>query len=130
MSEGDIILLDLLQPDGSIKLRPALILKQLPKYNDFLICGISSQLHQYIQDYDEILSETNPDFHRTGLRKTSVIRLCFLAVVQEERIAGTIGNIKAPLHKALLERLAAFLVKQDFLKIKTKQYSPKFRPTV
>lgn len=48
MKEGDIVLVDLPQSAGGSKLRPALILKQLPQYNDFLVCGISTQINQYI----------------------------------------------------------------------------------
>ena len=46
MREGGIILANLQLADGSVKLRPVLLLKQLPVYNDFLVCGISTQLHQ------------------------------------------------------------------------------------
>ncbi len=80
MKEGDIVLINLLQSDGSYKIRPALILKLLPKYNDFLVCGISTQIHQYIKDLDEMLDENKTNFSATGLRQTSLIRLSFLAV--------------------------------------------------
>ena len=110
MQEGDIILVDLPQSDGSYKLRPALILKQLPKYKDFLVCGISTQINQYQKDFDIILDDENVDFRETGLRKTSVIRLLFLAVIQSERIAGKIGKTQALIHKGLLQRLARFIL--------------------
>ncbi len=110
MNGGDIILIDLLQSDGSYKLRPALILKQLPKYNDFLVCGISSQISQYIKGFDEILNEHNKNFTDTGLHTTSVIRLFFLAVVQNERLAGKIGKIQVALYKDMLHRLSNFLM--------------------
>ena len=42
MKEGDIALVELIQSDGSSKLRPVLLLKILPKYNDYLVCGIST----------------------------------------------------------------------------------------
>ncbi len=73
MHEGDIILIDFPQCDGSYKSRPALILKQLPKYNDFLVCGISAQISQYIHDCDEIINEHDLHFHETGLLKTILI---------------------------------------------------------
>ncbi len=88
MQEVDIILIDFPQSDGSYKSRPALILKQLPKYNDFLVCGISAQISQYIHDFDEIINEHDAHFYETGLRTTPLIRLFFLAVAQNERIAG------------------------------------------
>jgi mRNA interferase MazF len=75
MKEGNIVLVDLPQSGGGSKLRPALILRQLPKYNDFLVCGISTQINQYIKDLDEILNEDDIDFDQTGLNKTSLIRI-------------------------------------------------------
>ena len=109
MKESDIVLIDFPQSDGGSKLRPALILKCLPKYNDFLVCGISTQINQYIKDLDEILSENDIDFKTTGLCKTSLIRIFFLAVVSSQKISGSIGEIPAILHKEILQRLAKFL---------------------
>lgn len=110
MRAGDIVLIELPQSDGNYKLRPALILKMLPKYNDFLVCGLSTQLNQYIKDYDEIMHEGDAYFHETGLRKTLLIRLFFLAIIQNERTSGSIGKIPSALHKELLQRLAKFIV--------------------
>ncbi len=110
MQPGDIALIEMLQTDGHYKLRPALILKQLPKYKDFLVCGISTQTHQYIKDFDEILDETDFHFIETGLHKTSLIRLSFVAVVPSANISGSIGKIQSALHKELLQRLAQFLI--------------------
>jgi len=110
MRESDIVLIDLIQSDGSYKLRPALILKRLPKYNDFLVCGISTQLHQYIEGLDEVLNKENNNFAATGLHQTSIIRLSFLAVIPSKNIPGVIGKIDYTLHKELLQRLANFLV--------------------
>lgn len=109
MHESNIVLIDLPQADGGSKVRPALILKRLPKYQDFLVCGISTQIHQFIEDYDVIINDDDRYFDKTGLHKTSIIRLFFLAVVSAENISGSIGNIPHSLHKKLLDRLAMFL---------------------
>lgn len=93
MQAGDIALIAMLQTDGNYKLRPALILKQLPKYKDFLVCGISTQIYQHIKDFDEILNESNLHFIETGLHKTSLIRLSFIAVVPSANISGSIGKV-------------------------------------
>ena len=52
MKEGNIILTPIPQANGEIKNRPTLILREMPKYQDFLICGISTQLKQYIPNFD------------------------------------------------------------------------------
>ena len=110
MTEGDIVLIHLPQTNGTSKLRPALLLKQLPKYNDYLACGISSQLHQYLRNIDEILDITDINFPKTGLRSPSVIRLLFIAVIPTNQITGTIRKISPSLHKQLLRRLSNFLI--------------------
>lgn len=111
MREGEIILAGLLQSDGNIKLRPVLLLKQLPGHNDFLVCGISTQLHQLINNFDELIHEKSNNFIQTGLRQSSIIRLGFLAVIPNNKVPGNIGRIDAAPHKNLLERLAKYLVK-------------------
>lgn len=87
MREGEIVLASIPQFDGTIKLRPVLLLKQLPGYNDFLVCGISTQLHQLINGFDELLSDKSTDFVQTGLRQSSVIRLGFLGIVPNNKIS-------------------------------------------
>lgn len=110
MKEGDIILAELPQADGNTKLRPALVLKLLPRYNDFLVCGISTQLHQLIPGFDELINKDDNYFGQTGLRQSSLIRLSYLAVIPNRTVAGSIGKIDTTLHKNLLERLAKYLV--------------------
>lgn len=46
MKEADVVLTPVPQADGAIKNRPAVILREMPPYKDFLICGVSTQLHQ------------------------------------------------------------------------------------
>lgn len=111
MKEGDVALAVLPQADGKTKLRPVLLLRQLPPpYNDFLVCGISSQIHQMINNFDDIISVKNNDFKESGIIKESIIRLSFLAVISNNIIAGTIGNISGERHKKLLHRLSDYLI--------------------
>jgi mRNA interferase MazF len=111
MKEGDIILTALPQADGKIKLRPALILRVMPQYDDYLVCGISTQNFHFINGFDELLKESDPDFKASGLLKDSVIRLSFLAVLNKKIIAGTIGNLSVKRHNNLLQNLADYLIK-------------------
>lgn len=103
MKEGDIVLIDLLQSDGNLKLRPALILKKLPKYNDFLVCGISTQLHQYIKNDDEILDGNDTHFHHTGLYKTSLVRLFFWPLLKRKRLRVQLERLHQPCIKTYLK---------------------------
>ncbi|MFK0734307.1 MAG: type II toxin-antitoxin system PemK/MazF family toxin [Gloeotrichia echinulata GP01] len=110
MKEGNIILTPIPQANGEIKNRPALILREMPKYQDFLVCGISTQLKQYIANFDEIILLGDDDFELSGLVNQSVIRLSFLTVISRNSIIGSIGAISAERHQKLLNNLSQYLV--------------------
>jgi mRNA interferase MazF len=110
MTPGDVVLVPVPQVGGgSAKLRPALLLATLPgPYQSLLICGISTQLHALVPDWDEQVSPTDPDFKSSGLRRASAVRLSYLYAAAANEVAGAIGGIDA----TRLERLRARLVLQ------------------
>jgi len=95
ISEGQIVLFRFPQTNQDEgKLRPALILRKLPgKFDDWLICMISSQLHQEIPSLVEIIYLEESDFIQSGLKQSSLIRVTRLAVVSEEILLGKLGVI-------------------------------------
>jgi mRNA interferase MazF len=107
MTPGEIVLLRLPQPDllpG--KLRPVLVLSELPgPFGDVLVCGISSQLHQEVPQWDEQLTP-DPDFTTSGLKVASVIRLNWLAAVSPSAGVGTLGTIGPERLSRLRQRLS------------------------
>ncbi|MBI5684823.1 MAG: type II toxin-antitoxin system PemK/MazF family toxin [Verrucomicrobia bacterium] len=110
MREGAVILIPLPQADGVTKNRPALVLRQLPKFGDWLVCGLSTQLAQYVPGFDELLDPKNSDYKASGVMQPSVVRLGFLAVVPQTRVLGTIGVVSPERHARLLHNLASHLV--------------------
>ncbi len=113
MKEGDIVITPLPQSDGRIKNRPALILKEMPSFGDYLVWGITSQLHHEIKNFDELIISTDNDFVQSGLLADSLIRLGFLAILNKKRIAGSIGNISDERHKRLVNSLADYLLYKE-----------------
>ena len=111
MKEGDIVLTPVPQADGSTKIRPAILLREFPPYKDFLVCGVSTQLHQDVKGFDEIISTSDPDFASSGLKAESLIRLGFLAMLPRAKIAGSIGSISDERRDRLLTSLAYYLTK-------------------
>ena len=105
MKEKEIILTKITQSDGNFKLRPVLVLRKMPTYDDFLVCGISTQLHQEIKDFDATL-EANA---QTNLKSKSLIRLSFLALLPSKELVKTTGTIDTTLHNLLLNRLSEYL---------------------
>lgn len=110
MKEGDVILTPVPQSSGEPKERPAIFLREMPPYCDLLVCGVSTQSHQYVKDFDEIISPADTDFKSSGLRIKSLIRLGFLAVLPRHRVLGTIGSISNERHKRLLRKLSDYLI--------------------
>jgi mRNA interferase MazF len=112
MREGDVALMALPQADGQTKPRPVLLLRKMPPFGDWLVCGISSQVQQEVAGFDEVISPGHGDFRGSGLKAASLIRIGFLAVVPPNQLLGMIGAISKTRHQLLLERLAEFLRKK------------------
>jgi mRNA interferase MazF len=110
MSEGDVVLAALPQADGRIKNRPALVLRTMPPHGDVLVCGISTQLHQEVPGFDDVVASVDPDFEASGLKAPSLIRLGFLASLPAAIFIGRIGTVATVRHVRLVKRLAAHLL--------------------
>ncbi|MEM6911124.1 MAG: type II toxin-antitoxin system PemK/MazF family toxin [Verrucomicrobiota bacterium] len=110
ISEGDIVVAELPQADGNSKARPVLILRELPGFGDFLVCGISTQIRQAEEDFDVVLGEDDADFSSTGLKATSVVRLSFVSSIQLTRMRRHLGNVSSTTLETLQSNLAAHLM--------------------
>ena len=113
MNEGDIALAPLPQADGQIKNRPVVLLRQLPPFGDFLVCGISTQLHQRVAGFDEEIAAGDPEFAASGLKASSLIRLGFLAVLADSALLGKIGSLSSTRRLRLLANLCRHLGSQE-----------------
>jgi len=110
--EGQIVLFRFPQADtGAGKLRPALVVRQLPgEFNDWLISMISSQLRHEVSGFDEIIDSKDTDFEMSGLRTSSVVRIGRLAVVEGSLLLGAIGLVDADRLQRIKNRLADWLL--------------------
>jgi mRNA interferase MazF len=111
MMAGDIALTSLPQADGSVKIRPVLLLKRFPPFGDFLVCGVSSQVQQEVAGFDFVIKAGTPEYATSGLKVTSLVRLGFLAVLPESHLAGKLGSVSGPTLATLLRRLSDYLAK-------------------
>jgi mRNA interferase MazF len=110
MKVGDIAIFSIQQANGQFKNRPVLLLKPMPPFNDWLVCGISSQLHQEHKGFDHVILDNDPTYPQTGLKSSSVLRLGFLDVIPKNSLPGSIGEIDSATVKVLLKRLATYLL--------------------
>jgi mRNA interferase MazF len=109
MKEGDVLLASLVQGNGTVKDRPVLFLLRMPPFQDFLVCGVSTQVQQAVPDFDETIAPTDPDFRTSGLKAASLIRLGYLAVLPRTEFKGCIGTVSTARRKRLLTKLSDFI---------------------
>src|SRR5437763_16601601 len=112
MKAGDVVLALLPQADGVRKLRPALVLCQMPPYGDLLLCGISSQLDRAVHGFDEVIRSGDADFRSSGLRVDSVFRRGFLGTRPITQVGGVLGKIDSSRLVRLCSNLAAHVQKE------------------
>ena len=108
MNEGDVALAALPQTDGRSKPRPVVLLRRMPRFHDWLVCGLGTQLHQEAVGFDEKITPTHPDFRRSGLKAPSLVRLGFLATLPTGHLLGVLGSLSPERHQRLLQRLGDF----------------------
>jgi mRNA interferase MazF len=111
MKAGSVVLTPLPQADGRLKNRPALVLGPVAPFDDVLVCGISTQLHLAVPDFDEVIGEGDADFGSSGLDARSLIRLGYISTVPLSSVKGRIGRISAVRHARLVRQLSDFIAR-------------------
>lgn len=108
---GQIVLVPFPYADLSgAKLRPVLLLRKATnRFDDWLVCMVSSRLSQAEQDFDEIVDGTDADFAASGLKVPSVVRIGRLAVVEGALLMGLVGSIDEARLGRIRQRLAAWI---------------------
>jgi len=111
LNPGDVVLIALPQIGGTgSKLRPALLLAALPgPYQNLLLCGISTQLHQLQVNWDELIQPGDADFAASGLHRASIIRLSYLYAADPTEVSGVIGRVDPARLQRLRQRLSDHL---------------------
>lgn len=111
---GQIVLTPFPYTDlSATKLRPVLMLRQASHFDDWLVCMVSSQVHQAGTDFDEIISPTDTDFADSGLKVSSVLRLSRLAVLDGSLLLGSIGAISEERLGNVRQRLAKWVTSES-----------------
>ena len=110
MKSGSIVLAALPQSDRLWKLRPILLVKNLPGFGDWLVAGISTQIQYAIPDWDVLINPLLPEFTMCGIKQMSIVRLSFLAVVPENSISGSLGTLPETLVRELKKRLSDYVI--------------------
>jgi mRNA interferase MazF len=114
--DGQVVLFTFPQTNqGTGKVRPALVIRQLPGgHDDWLLCMISTRISQQVPGVDEVIADTDPEFHAMGLRKPSVIRVTRLAVVAAEILHGSVGQLSPARLQRIRTRLSNWILDESF----------------
>jgi mRNA interferase MazF len=111
---GQIVLTPFPHTDLSgAKLRPVLMLRRASRYDDWLVCMVSSKLDQAETGFDEVLAATDADFAASGLKAPSILRLSRLAVLDGTLLVGSIGNLGNDRLERIRQRLARWIAAAD-----------------
>lgn len=109
MGPGSVVLTSVLQSDGKIKSRPAVVLKEIAPFGDWLICPVSSQLRQFLPGVDLLIDELHPDYSNMRLVMPSIIRVCKLQATPAFMIKAEIGKISTATYDLLIKQLKDWL---------------------
>jgi mRNA interferase MazF len=108
---GQVALMSFPQVDlAPGKRRPVLLVVRVPgPYEDWLVCMFSTNLQQALPDFDEVIGSDANDFHKSGLRVPSAIRVARLAMVSADLLVGTIGEIDDARLRRIQQTLACWI---------------------
>jgi mRNA interferase MazF len=108
---GDLVLLRFPEADSQTgKLRPALVLAIAPgRHADVLLALVTSQVHQAVEGFDEVIEPDDPDFGSTRLKSRSVVRLARLTSVSPQVIRARLGAISPARLADIRKRLVDWL---------------------
>lgn len=95
------------------KLRPVLMLRQASRFDDWLVCMVSSKMDQAETGFDEVLTPADADFAASGLKVPSVLRLSRLAVLDASLLVGSIGSIGEERLARVRRRLAKWIAEAN-----------------
>jgi len=85
------------------------MLRPASRFDDWLVCMVSSRIEQAEAGLDEVLLPTDPAFVASGLKAPSVMRLTRLAVLDGSLLAGSIGAIDEARLSRIRQRLARWI---------------------
>ena len=95
--KGDVILVNFPFTDLSqTKLRPAIILWIDPVGNDVVVCAITSQNTNQLDEGEFLLDIADPEFSQIGLRVSSKVRTTRIATLDRQLAVRKLGCLSDP----------------------------------
>jgi len=107
MKRGTIVLAPFPFTDLSgRRLRPALVVSRSDRSgNDVILAFVTTQLARFRPQTDVGLDDAHPDFSKTGLKQSSIIKLDKLVTVESSILLGELGELSDVLLQQVNEKL-------------------------
>lgn len=94
--KGKIILIPVPYTDlTAAKLRPALVIFEGKR--DLIVAAITTTMYNVFPEWDVVISREDPEFFKTGLKATSVLKLTKISTVRKDLAEGELGEIDGDL---------------------------------
>ena len=106
LSRGDVVLVRFPFTDlAGTKLRPAVVVSPGGIGQDVILAAVSSAIPKAVLPTDPLVEDTAPEFPRSGLRRTSIIRLHKLVTLEQRLVVRRLGRIGDNLQGEVDKRL-------------------------
>ena len=102
--KGKIILIPVPYTDlTAAKLRPALVIFE--GRQDLVVAAITTTIFNVSPEWDVYISTEDPEFHQTGLKAASVLKLTKISTVRKDLAEGELGEIDGDLKDEVNQKL-------------------------
>jgi mRNA interferase MazF len=102
--KGKIVLIPFPYTDlTEAKLRPALVIFEGKR--DLIVAYITSKMLNILPELDVLISLDNPEFYKTGLKVSSVLKLTKVSTVRKDLAEGMLGELDGDLRYEVNQKL-------------------------
>ena len=102
--KGKIILIPVPYTDlTAAKLRPALVIFEGRR--DLIVAAITTTMFNVSPEWDVYIDREDPEFHQTGLKASSVLKLTKVSTVRKDLAEGELGEIDGDLKTEVNQKL-------------------------
>ena len=102
--KGKIILIPVPYTDlTAAKLRPALVIFEGSRY--LIVAAITSKMINVIPELDIFIGSEDPEFYKTGLKVSSVLKLTKVSTVRKDLAEGELGKIDGDMRDEVNQRM-------------------------
>jgi len=102
--KGKVILIPVPYTDlTTAKLRPALVIFEGKR--DLIVASITTTMLNMFPEWDVIIDSGNPQFHNTGLKATSILKLTKISTISRDLAEGELGEICGEMRDEVNEKM-------------------------